>query len=218
MQRRLAAGKGFITCQECDERVDLIDFIEQRLKSDPVAQKIFRMEETATRRLDAQALEQILIGHVQAIAGEANQIFRELTKFDYGIDGEVEFKDNDGRASGKKIYVQLKSGNSYLRTRKDGERSLRPERLSPPDLLGQPAGRCVPGDPPDGRTEERANDPVDEHHPLPEEPPRSAKPPDCLRRGGPHDGGCVEVARYLLPSSTVPISQLRAGLGCGCYP
>ena len=36
--------------------------------------------------------------------------------------GEVEFKDNDGQPSGKKIYVQLKSGNSYLRTRKsDGQ-------------------------------------------------------------------------------------------------
>ena len=37
---------------------------------------------------------------------------------DHGIDGEVEFKDNDGKASGKRIYIQLKSGNSYLRTRK----------------------------------------------------------------------------------------------------
>jgi hypothetical protein len=101
--------------------VQLIDFIEQWLKSDPVAQKILDMQKTATRELDTQALEQILIGHVQAITGEANQIFRTLTQFDYGIDGEVEFKDNDGHPSGKKIYVQLKSGNSYLRTRrKDG--------------------------------------------------------------------------------------------------
>jgi hypothetical protein len=38
--------------------------------------------------------------------------------FDHGIDGEVEFNDNDGKASGKRIYIQLKSGNSYLRTRK----------------------------------------------------------------------------------------------------
>ena len=76
------------------------------------------MDETATRELDTQALEQILIGHMMAIAGEANQIFRPVTMFDYGIDGEVEFKDNDGKASGKRIYIQLKSGNSYLRTRK----------------------------------------------------------------------------------------------------
>jgi hypothetical protein len=55
---------------------------------------------------------------MMATCGEANQIFRPTTMFDYGIDGEVEFKDNDGKASGKRIYIQLKSGNSYLRTRK----------------------------------------------------------------------------------------------------
>ena len=118
VRKRLAANKDFITCQECDEKVMLIDFIEQRLKSDPVAQRILAMDQIITREIDTQALEQILIGHMMAIAGEANQIFRPVTIFDHGIDGEVEFKDNDGKASGKKIYVQLKSGNSYLRTRK----------------------------------------------------------------------------------------------------
>lgn len=118
VRRRIAAKKDFITCQECDEKVPFIDFIEQRLKTDPIARKILAMDETATRELDTQALEQILIGHMMAIAGEANQIFRPVTMFDHGIDGEVEFKDNDGKASGKRIYIQLKSGNSYLRTRK----------------------------------------------------------------------------------------------------
>jgi len=105
VRKRFEAGKDFITCQSCDKRVPLIDFIEQRLKSDPVARKILGMEETATRQLDAQALEQILIGHMQAITGEANQIFRQLPKSDHGIVGEIEFKDNDGRPSGKKVYV-----------------------------------------------------------------------------------------------------------------
>jgi hypothetical protein len=118
VRKRLATNKDFITCQECDERVPLIDFIEQRLKSDPVARQILAMDENTTRELDTQALEQILIGHMLAVAGEASQIFRPVTMFDYGIDGEVEFKDNDGKASGKRIYIQLKSGNSYLRTRK----------------------------------------------------------------------------------------------------
>jgi WD40 repeat protein len=118
VRKRMEAKKDFITCQGCDEKVPFIDFIEQRLKSDPVARKILTMDETATRELDTQALEQILIGHMMAIAGEANQIFRPVTMFDHGIDGEVEFKDNDGKASGKRIYIQLKSGNSYLRTRK----------------------------------------------------------------------------------------------------
>jgi hypothetical protein len=118
VRKRLAAKKDFTYCQGCDEKVPLIDFIEQRLKSDPVARKILAMDEQTTRAIDTQALEQILIGHMMAIAGEANQIFRPVTMFDHGIDGEVEFKDNDGKASGKRIYIQLKSGNSYLRTRK----------------------------------------------------------------------------------------------------
>jgi len=124
VRKRLEAKKEFIYCQGCDEKVPLIDFIEQRLKSDPVARKILAMDETATRKLDTHALEQILIGHMMATCGEANQIFRPTTMFDYGIDGEVEFKDDNGKASGKRIYIQLKSGNSYLRTRKSDGREV----------------------------------------------------------------------------------------------
>lgn len=124
VQKRLASGKKFIICQGCDEKVELIDHIEQRLKSDPVAKKILAMEEIATQQLSTQALEQILIGHMMAVCGEANQVYRPVSMFDYGIDGEVEFRGNDGQPSGKKIYVQLKSGNSYLRTRKSDGREV----------------------------------------------------------------------------------------------
>ena len=41
-----------------------------------MARKVLAMDERATQELDTQALEQILIGHMQAICGEANQIFR----------------------------------------------------------------------------------------------------------------------------------------------
>jgi small GTP-binding protein len=122
IREMLAEGIKTIVCQKCRTEVELIDHIEQRLSSDPVARRVLSMEETARQELDTQALEQILIGHMMAITGEANQIFRELTKFDYGIDGEVEFKDKDGAPSGKKIYIQLKNGGSYLRKRKaDGK-------------------------------------------------------------------------------------------------
>ena len=100
MRRRNEAKKDFITCQECDEKVPFVDFIEQRLKSDPVARKILAMDETATRELDTQALEQILIGHMMAIAGEANQIFRPVTMFDHGIDGEVSSRTTTARPAG----------------------------------------------------------------------------------------------------------------------
>jgi small GTP-binding protein len=124
VRKRLDAGKDFITCQNCDGPVPFKDHIEERLASDPVARQVVAMDERATQELDTQALEQILTGHMQAICGEANQIFRELTKFDYGIDGEVEFKDDAGKASGKKIYVQLKSGGSYLRERKRDHKEI----------------------------------------------------------------------------------------------
>ncbi|MDQ6869669.1 MAG: DUF4365 domain-containing protein [Pseudomonadota bacterium] len=124
VQKRLDAEKEFITCQSCDEPVPFKDHINVRLASDPVAGEVRAMDERATRELDTPALEQILTGHMQAICGEANQIFRELTKFDYGIDGEVEFKDDAGKASGKKIYVQLKSGGSYLRQRKTDRKEI----------------------------------------------------------------------------------------------
>ncbi len=124
VRRRLKLGKEHVTCQFCDEKVALIDHIERRLASDPVAREVLRMDEVATRELDSQALEQILIGHMMAICGEANQIFRPTTMFDYGIDGEVEFKHDDGTASGRKVYVQLKSGDSFLRFRQRDQKTI----------------------------------------------------------------------------------------------
>jgi hypothetical protein len=118
------AGKDFICCVKCDERVPFRDDVEECRGPELVAREVVAMDELATQELDAQALEQILIGHMQAICGEANQIFRELTKFDYGIDGEVEFKDSGGKPSGKKIYVQLKSGASHLRKRKSDSKEV----------------------------------------------------------------------------------------------
>lgn len=114
---RLEKKKKFIYCQNCDKKIPLIDHIELRVASDPVARKVFNMDQKAGQELDTQALEQILIGHMMAICGEANQIFRPVSMFDMGIDGEVEFRNRQGKASGKKIYVQLKSGASYLRWR-----------------------------------------------------------------------------------------------------
>ena len=55
------------------------------------------------------------------VVGEADQTYRGYTNSDHGIDGEVEFKDGQGRATGKRLYLQLKSGDPYLTTRqRDG--------------------------------------------------------------------------------------------------
>jgi Domain of unknown function (DUF4365) len=61
------------------------------------------------------------VGHAHSITGEAVQIYRGYTNSDHGIDGEIEFKDDQGRATGKRLYLQLKSGDSYLKKRqRDG--------------------------------------------------------------------------------------------------
>jgi thiol:disulfide interchange protein len=76
------------------------------------------MEEQARNSIDNESKELILVGHVFAIIGEAGHIFRPTPNSDWGIDGEIEFKDDQGKASGKRVYLQLKSGDSYLQQRK----------------------------------------------------------------------------------------------------
>lgn len=67
--------------------------------------------------IDNESRELILIGDFTSIVGAAGHIFRPIPNCDWGIDGEVEFKNSLGHASGKRIYVQLKSGDSYLTQR-----------------------------------------------------------------------------------------------------
>ncbi|MCZ6678657.1 MAG: DUF4365 domain-containing protein, partial [Candidatus Poribacteria bacterium] len=62
--------------------------------------------------------ERALVGDVISTASLAGQICRELTVSDHGIDMEIEFKSDAGEATGKKLYLQLKSGDSHLTTRK----------------------------------------------------------------------------------------------------
>ena len=124
----LAARKKDIYCQVCDDghRVLLFDKLEELFQSPKTAERAEEWRQEAQAVMDSQSLEQILLGHVHAIAGEAGQIWRATSFGDWGIDGEIEFKDHKGQATGRRIYLQLKSGNSYLETRKkDGAEIFR---------------------------------------------------------------------------------------------
>lgn len=119
---RLNRGLKDILCVNCEKRVPLWDLIEQKFASDEFQERVRELEEQARISIDNESRELILVGHAFAIAGEAGQIFRPTPNSDWGIDGEIEFKNDKGEASGKRIYLQLKSGDSYLHTRKaDGE-------------------------------------------------------------------------------------------------
>lgn len=125
--------RGVTSIQQLREQLDAVKLFCSRKASQhsmTAARTSQQPTQIPTGTPDNQALEQILTGHMQTICGEANQIYRELAKFDYGIDGEIEFKDNTGNATGTKIYVQLKNGASYLRKRKaDGKEIFRVGKL-----------------------------------------------------------------------------------------
>jgi len=123
--KRLSRGMKDILCVNCENRVVLWDLIEEKFASEETQAKVREMDEQARRAIDNESRELILVGHAFAIAGEAGQTFRPVANSDWGIDGEIEFKDNNGQASGQRIYLQLKSGDSYLEERKDGREVFR---------------------------------------------------------------------------------------------
>jgi small GTP-binding protein len=119
IDKRLSEGKKDILCGACERRVELVDLIEEKFASEEFLRRVCELEEQAKVAIDNESRELILVGHTYAIAGEAGQIYRQYTNSDHGIDGEIEFKDYEGKASGKRLYLQLKSGDSYLYQRKE---------------------------------------------------------------------------------------------------
>ena len=119
---RFNRGLRDIICVNCESRIPLWDLIEKKFASEEFQQRVRELEEQARISIDNESRELILVGHAFAIAGEAGQIFRQTSNSDWGIDGEIEFKNDKGEPSGKRVYLQLKSGDSYLQTRKaDGK-------------------------------------------------------------------------------------------------
>ena len=115
---RISKGLSDALCGFCEERVELNDLIETKFASDEFLRTVQHMDAEAQINLDNESRELILVGHAFSITGEAGQIFRPTPNSDWGIDGEIEFKDTEGNASGQRVYLQLKSGDSYLYDRK----------------------------------------------------------------------------------------------------
>jgi small GTP-binding protein len=111
-------GKGVIYCPSCGKPIQLHDLIEEKFESPKIIAKANKLAEESRQVIDNESRELILVGHAKAITGEAGQIFRETSNSDHGIDAEIEFKDGQGHATGQRLYLQLKSGDSYLKKRK----------------------------------------------------------------------------------------------------
>jgi hypothetical protein len=109
-----------VFCGRCGKKIVLDDVIERKFSDEETARQAREMEAQAQAVLDNESKELILVGHTYVITAGAGQIYRGYTNSDHGIDGENEFKDAKGEATSALLYVQLKSGDSYLTTRKYG--------------------------------------------------------------------------------------------------
>ena len=116
--KKLAEGKKSILCVECEKRIPLWDDLEELFASDKIKQQVRDLEDKSARVLDHASNERILVGEVISTVADAGQISRELIISDHGIDMEIEFKSDNGETTGKKLYLQLKTGDSYLYERK----------------------------------------------------------------------------------------------------
>jgi hypothetical protein len=118
-QARLSKGHQDILCNLCEtERVELFDALEMRFGSPEIDEIVQRTLNYEQQELDTESRERVLVGEMTSIVANAKQIAREITVGDHGIDMEIEFKSDGGQATGKKVLLQLKSGDSHLRRRK----------------------------------------------------------------------------------------------------
>ena len=175
--KRLEAGKQDIICVNCEERILLWDEIEERFASEETRVIVRQMQIWSQNVLDNQSRERILVGDVTSRVSEAGQIFRETPHSDWGIDGEIEFKNPQNQATGKRVYAQLKSGDSLPSPPQIRRcRSLRHPRRPSHRVLAGAGLRCLSHH--SGRQRRYS---LDEHHRRPQKS-NQARPSGCLQR------------------------------------
>jgi hypothetical protein len=109
-----------IFCAHCGGAIPLDDVLEKQFTSKEGGEKADEAGRTAGEKQNTASMEQVMVGEVMALVGEADQIYRIQAEPDEGVDGEIEFRDGKKKATGITFRVQLKSGDSHLKPRKDG--------------------------------------------------------------------------------------------------
>ena len=118
--------QAYILCQGCEKRVPLWDSLEKRFASEAVKKRVAELQRDERIELDARRKGKLLALEVAARITSADQKCFEIPGVeDEGLDMEVEFTDGEGRGTGRRIYLQLKAGNSHLTRRKDGAEIFR---------------------------------------------------------------------------------------------
>jgi hypothetical protein len=120
MEKLLATKQGADTeCDKCGKRFPLWDALEKKFASKAIHERVEGLQAEDVLSLDSRRKGKLLALEVNARITSANQKCHEIPgDEDEGIDFNVEFTDDEGRATGKHMYLQLKAGNSYLKLRK----------------------------------------------------------------------------------------------------
>lgn len=119
--KKLSEGKKDILCVNCDDvnkRIPLWDEMEELFSSSEIKQKVSGLRDETIVILDNESKERALVGEVISTVALAGQISREKTVSDHGIDMEIEFKNDNNEPAGRYVFLQLKSGDSHIKKRK----------------------------------------------------------------------------------------------------
>ena len=109
-----------VFCAHCGAGIPLDDVLEQQFISKEGGEKADEAGRTAGEKQNTASMELVMVGEVMTLVGAADQIYRIQAEPDEGVDGEIEFRDGKKKATGITFRVQLKSGDSHLKPRKDG--------------------------------------------------------------------------------------------------
>ena len=123
--------EAYILCQNCEKRIPLWDSLEKRFASEAVKKRVLLLRSQERIELDSRRKIKLLALEVAARITSAGQRCFEIPGVeDEGLDMEVEFTDGEGRGTGRRIYLQLKAGNSHLTRQKDGAEIFRIKKQS----------------------------------------------------------------------------------------
>ena len=122
MEKLLAKKQDADTeCDRCGYRFPLWDALEKQFASAKTREQVEGLKAGDAVKLDSRRKGKLLALEVGARITSADQKCFEIPATeDEGLDMELEFTDDQGKGTGRRLYLQLKCGNSWLRRRKDG--------------------------------------------------------------------------------------------------
>jgi WD40 repeat protein len=109
-----------VFCAHCGAGILVDDVLEQQFVSKEGGDAADEAGRKAGEKISTGAMEQMMVCEVMALVASVNQAFIPRIVRDEGTDGEIEFFAKNGDSTGVAFRVQLKSGDSHLKKRKDG--------------------------------------------------------------------------------------------------